>query len=486
MAELIDEKVLADYDEERERNRVMIALGSSFSCLHDRKDEIEKIFDENKRAAAWEQVMVILCTEIELSVKGRVIVPEYSQKGSAKQTIYVFIGTHWEVVPIQMYYDFIKECCRRIGLPEVFVQNFKYMNAIFEQVAFIVSHHISTAQPHEGVYINLKNCTAEISVDGTITAREHRAEDFFLYCLPYNYDPEAECPRWHKFLDEVLPEKEAQQLLGEYIGYCFTQNLKLEKMAVFYGGGANGKSVCLDVIKRLFGRSNVSEATLSSVTTDPEARCLLENKLVNISSESGKNLDAAILKMLISGETVEMRKLYVGTKQLYNPPKLITSYNVLPPLENTHGYRRRWLLFPFNVTIPDEKQDPALANKLALELPGIMNWVAGHLAHLMEKVNRFKGEDFVISKICNNALDDYFKSANTAMMFLNDCCSKQDVLVPLKELYAQYVNYCKCNGITKPCILKNFKIALQEWGAEETVKLQVKYYNVYVDRSVYE
>lgn len=476
----------AKAEKEWEKNAVQIALESTLALLHDRRNEIELLFDENKIKVALNLAEVILCSEIDEAVKGKMIVPEYSQKGAAKQTIYVYIGTHWQTCLIQIYYDYVKAACKKIGLSEIYVQDPNFMNRIFERVAFEVSQHISTAQPDDSVWINLKNCTVEIAHDGCVKTHEHRAEDFFLYCLPYNYDPFATCPKWLAFLDEVLPEKEAQTLLGEYIGYCFTQNLKLEKMAVFYGGGANGKSVCLDVIKGLVGRSNVSEATLSSVTNDPEARSLLENKLVNISSESGKNLNSAILKMLVSGEPVEVRKLYVGTKLLLNPPKLITAYNELPPIENTHGYRRRWLLFPFNVTIADNRQDPNLANKLSSELTGVLNWVLEKLRQLIINVNSMGGDDFTVSKICNDALTNYFKGANTGTLFFEECCKLDDSSnLKLKELYAKYQSYCKVTGISKPLILKNFKKSMIDSGVTMTVHHDNIYVNVYVDTSVY-
>lgn len=522
----IEDGHLSSLEKERERNRVKYTLDACLQTLPDRRREIEQIFEEEKlRTALW-KARCIVGNEIETSLKGKMIVPEYSQKSAAKQCVYVFVGTHWKPIIIQQYYDFIRDACRKVGLDDMYVNDPDTMCKVFEDVAFRVSKHICTAQPHDGVWINLKNCTVEIvahptpsleglsldtsSNDGNqaspaesvtskvspkgdgrgalIRTHPHRAEDFFLYCLPYCYDPDAECPLWHQFLDEVIPEKEMQTLLGEYIGYCFTRNLKLEKMAVLYGSGANGKSVCLDVMKNLFGLSNVSEATLSSITTDPEARTVLENKLVNISSESSKKLDTAILKMLISGETVEMRKLYVGTKKLTTPPKLITSYNELPPMENTHGYRRRWLLFPFKVTIPDHKQDHNLANKLCTELSGIMNWVLGLLSALIERVNRHDGEGFTQSQSCKEAFSEYVRTSNTCLLFLHECCSKipdNSCQMTLKEVYNHYKSFCAASGITKPAILKNFKKAIADWGGEITVRYNIVYANITVDTSSY-
>lgn len=468
------------------RNKAQIALEACLRRLHDRRADVENAFDTLSRKAACEEVLVILGSEISEALKGKLIAPEYSQKSAAKQVLYVYVGTHWEVTKTQIYYDYVKEACRRVGLSEVYVQDPVFMNKVFEKVAFIVSHHISTAQPHDGVWINLRNCTVEILADGTLSTHEHRPEDFFLYCLPYSYDAEARCEKWTKFLNDVLPDKVSQTVLAEYIGYCFTTSMKLEKMLVLFGGGANGKSVCMDVIKQLFGRSNISEATLSSITNDPEARTVLENKLVNISSESGRNLNAAVLKMMISGEPVEMRKLYVGTKTLYNPPKLITSYNELPPIENTHGYKRRWILMPFKRTIADNEQDPALSRKLTGELPGILNWVLMHLQKLVQRVSNSVGEGFTYSEECDEALKEYFKTANTAMLFFEECCKTDDtVLVKLKDLYVDYQNYCRESGVSKPVIKKNFKKIAQDWGAAVTNSNGVVYFNVVVDRAVY-
>ena len=42
--------------------------------------------------------------------------------------------------------------------------------------------------------------------------------DFLRYQLPYEYDPGAECPQFEAFLDDVLPEKDSQKTIAEYIG----------------------------------------------------------------------------------------------------------------------------------------------------------------------------------------------------------------------------------------------------------------------------
>lgn len=473
----------------RERDLVPLVLGTFLAEVADRRKDIDEVLATNKETKAVKVLKLLVAAELVAACNNRIKVPEYTQKGRAKQFIYLYVGTHWELLGMQVFYDFCKDGAKKMGLSDMFSEDHNFMNEVCENVAYRISRHMETVQPEGGVWINLKNCTVEINSDGSTSTHDHRPEDFFMYCLPYSYDPKAVCPRWHAFLDEVLPDKLTQTLLGEFIGYCFTRNIKLERMAVFYGTGANGKSVVMDVMRNLFGRVNVSESTLSSLTTDPEARALLQNKLVNISSESNRTVDPAILKMIVSGEPVEMRILYVGTKMLVNPPKLVTSYNELPPMEQTHGFRRRWLLFPFEQTISEERQDPALANKLCVELPGILNWCLALLAKLLERVARNSGESFTTSYECNNAMNQYAKNSNSAWMFLSDCCTidaENVYAVRMKEAYSSYLAYCRSVGISKPFALKKFKQFAVEWGATASLHQKLTYFNFNIDSSNYE
>lgn len=47
------------------------------------------------------------------------------------------------------------------------------------------------------------------------------------------------------YLDKVLPDKNLQYILAEFIGFVFMKNgnssIKIEKTLMLYGGGANGK-----------------------------------------------------------------------------------------------------------------------------------------------------------------------------------------------------------------------------------------------------
>ena len=55
------------------------------------------------------------------------------------------------------------------------------------------------------------------------------------------FDPDADCPIFRKFLDDILP-KEIQAFLLRFFGYALTGTGKEQVFVVFVGSGSNGKN----------------------------------------------------------------------------------------------------------------------------------------------------------------------------------------------------------------------------------------------------
>lgn len=458
----------------REDEIVEYVLEACIADVEDRKSVIDSLFESSlKKSDAERGVMEFITKYIATLMQGRLTVTTYVEKNKSKQEVFVYVHTHWKVIELTLYYVFVKRVAAKLGLSEIYYEDTDFMNKVYERLAFRVMEYRKTKVPHNEVWVNFQNGTLVLKADGTRCLRPHDPEDFFLYALSYPYAPQAECPLWHKFLDRVLPEVDMQNLLGEYIGYCFTKNLKLERQLVMAGSGANGKSVCMDIITALLGKSNVSNVSLTSLTMDDEKRAQIEFKLCNISHESNSQLDYAILKQLVSAEPTECRVLYRGTHTMYDIPKLITSYNILPNPETSHGFMRRMILLPFNVTIPEEEQDIDLTAKLMGELPGILNWVLGLLAGLLER------KAFSKSKSSESALKDYINSSNSALYYINSHCEMTDTDgTKLADLYRSYTTFCTGEELSR-FGKKNFKLILKSIGVKEyishnTIYLRVK------------
>lgn len=194
--------------------------------------------------------------------------------------------------------------------------------------------------------------------------------------LDYAYDDSADCPRFSSFLDQVLPDRVEQDAVMEFfsLAYVDRRQFSVEKMALFIGAGANGKSVLFDIIQRVLGPDNVSTLDPAQLSDDKMLPYVAHARL-NFSPDVKRSsaFDSA-LKALSSGQRVTARRIFMDAEQVLCPP-IVFALNEIPRLLDTSdGFFRRLLVFPFNVTIPPEKQDKSLAATICrTERPGIFH-----------------------------------------------------------------------------------------------------------------
>jgi putative DNA primase/helicase len=174
---------------------------------------------------------------------------------------------------------------------------------------------------------------------------------------------------------------------------------------------------------------------------------MIGNKLVNYASEINGKLETSIFKQLVSGEPVEARLPYGRPFILDSYAKMIFNCNNLPKdVEQTEAYFRRFLIIPFNVTIPEHEQDKQLAKKIIdAELPGVFNWVLDGLKRLLAQ------KKFTDSDIIRQTRAQYEKESDSARLFLEEAnyTPSFEEYIAIKELYRQYQQFCQENGYTR-------------------------------------
>ena len=190
---------------------------------------------------------------------------------------------------------------------------------------------------------------------------------------------------FQKYLNQVLPEKELQNIVAEFFGYIFTKGLKMEKAMLLYGSGANGKSVLFDIMNALLGKENISNFSLSNLLEEHN-RALIAYKLLNYGSEINATKTSDEFKNLVSTEPIQARLKYGNSFTMENYAKLAFNCNELPKdFDHQNAYFRRLLIVPFRVTIPEADQDKTLANKIIKnELAGVFNWIIDGLKRLTQ------------------------------------------------------------------------------------------------------
>ncbi|MFC5270031.1 DNA primase family protein [Adhaeribacter terreus] len=376
--------------------------------------------------------------------------------------IYLYNGAYWSLFDVEELKAFLGEAAEKMGVDKFKARYFQFRETLFKQF-LTLANLPKPEQPKEVVLVNLKNGTFEISPTGH-RLRPFDRSDFITYQLPFEYNPEAEAPLFTAYLNKVLPDQERQKVLAEYLGYVFIKNgtIKEEKVLFLYGTGANGKSVFHEVVKALLGAENTSQYSLQDLTNDNGYyRAMIANKLVNYASEISGKLEAATFKQLASGETVSARLPYGNPMQISDYARLIFNVNDLPrDVEQTDAFFRRFLIVPFDVTIPEAEQDKQLHIKIIEnELSGVFNWVLQGLNRLLSQ------KQFTNCQAAHDAREHYKTQSDSVKMFIEENGYKNSPTEYrlIKELYQEYRNFCIDDGF-KPVNKSNFIKRLQGFG----------------------
>ncbi|ALM50659.1 DNA primase [Flavobacterium psychrophilum] len=384
-----------------------------------------------------------------LSIENLISIATSNRWGLCKNNdfIYLYNSTYWAAIEEPVFQKFLGEAAEKMGVTKFSARFYQFRESLLKQ--FLATAYLpSPKTDNSKVLINLQNGTFEIS-GNDLQLRPFNHNDFITYQLPFDYDPQAKAPLFEKYLNTVLPDIQRQKVLAEYLGYVFIKNgsnaVKEEKALILYGTGANGKSVFFEVVSALLGTENTSNFSLQSLTNDNGYfRAAIANKLVNYASEINGKLDAAIFKQLTSGEPVEARHPYGRAFQISQYAKLIFNCNELPKdVEQTNAFFRRFLIIPFDVTIPTEQQDKQLHTKIIEnELSGVFNWVLDGLNRLLEQ-KRFSDCD-----AAQVAVEQYKTQSDSVKMFVdeNGFIKSAAQYKLIKELYQEYRSFCSEDG----------------------------------------
>jgi P4 family phage/plasmid primase-like protien len=271
---------------------------------------------------------------------------------------------------------------------------------------------------------------------------------FSRVCLPYDFDPGAQCPKWMAFLEKNLEgDAERIALLQEWFGYCLTPDTSQQRFLVLEGEGCNGKSVACAVLTALLGEANVSHVALEGFGQRFTLTQTL-GKLANIASEVGEidKVAEGVLKSFTSGDRMMFDRKNIDPVEALPSARLVLATNNRPRFsDRSGGIWRRLLLMPFRVQIKQEERvygmDKAGWWLQQGELPGVFNWAIEGLKRLRER------GCFTEPKVCQEAVADYKTDCNPAREFLKELCKESKSGRALVEtVYGDYQSWCKANG----------------------------------------
>ena len=382
---------------------------------------------------------------------------------------YVYQDNFWNEISREKMDIFLRDCTKKYYRNEIKYHTKNFYKPLEE--SFREDLKVLVEDNDETILLNCNNLTLEFNSNGVVE-RDARKEDYLTYKLKYDFDIDAKSPIWEKFLDEMLPNKDHQLLLHQYIGYSFTQYLKLEKVLFLYGKGGNGKSVVQDVITKLLGKENTSNVSIGPLTQDRNERLLIEHKLLNNCSENDRNFNLSNFRTLVSGEPIVVEAKYVDKRMMTRYAKLMFNINSIPKInEEKESYLRRLMILVFDKK-PKVKDSELYQKIVETELAGILNRVIAALKILL------RDKSFV--QIPGVSEFSYLETNKDGVQdFIDEIGSAPD---PIKasELYNSYVSYCLKNEVPQ-LSMNSFCKDLIKKGYEPIKRNDGNYYDISVE-----
>ena len=316
---------------------------------------------------------------------------------------------------------------------------------------------IELAKAEAGVTISTDDLDADpclLSVQNGIvdlrtgSLRDRVPADLITKCAAACFDPDADCPRFLDFLDEVLrSDSEMVAFMQRLVGYVLFGGNPEQVLAILVGSGANGKSTLLQVLCELldtYAQTTPAETFMArrdGAATNDLARLRGARMVSATEAEQGRRLAENLVKRLTGNDRIAARFLFAEYFEFVPQFLAFLAVNHKPIVSGDDpAIWRRLLVIPFTYVVPAEKRDPRLAAKLLEERDGILSWaVAGCL--------QWQRVGLEVPEACTAAVNEYRQQMDTIGTWMEDrTVAAAGISARASELYLDYAGWCKENG----------------------------------------
>jgi len=279
-------------------------------------------------------------------------------------------------------------------------------------------------------------------------------------------DPLATCPRWCRFIGEVLrDDQELMRFVQKAVGYSMTGQTSEQVFFFLFGSGRNGKSLLIKMLLMAmgdYGCSTAPEVVAVGKNDTPMHHLadLCGARFVALpETEEGQRLAESRLKGLVGGDQITVCRKYEHPFEFNPVLKLWIHGNHKPRIKGEdEGIWRRVRLIPFTRNFTDQDDDRNLETTLIAELPGIFNW-------MLEGCLLWQREGLGSPRLVTEAVQQYRSDEDILGQFIEETVEAQPGShVSVAGLYARYTAWAEIQGLRQPLTQNKFNRRILDRG----------------------
>lgn len=286
-----------------------------------------------------------------------------------------------------------------------------------------------------------------------------------------------------KFLGEVSENHSYNLLLKEIAGYCFYREMPFQNFFILVGKGCNGKSVYLNILKKMLGEKNISTLTLQTISEGGFELGYLYQKNCNITGDLPKKAfqDVGHIKELTGGDTITAKQKFKDPFTFKNYAKLIAACNEVPESpDTTDGFFRRAVIINFPNSF-EGKANPTLFEDITTP-ENLWDFFKSCL-------NAFKtareNNSWIVNETTEQKRDKYVVYSNSAVAFCGISLEYEpDSNLSSESIFEQYNAYCKKKQVAAKNEVHFFK-SLYSFFGNKVFKRRLKEIEGISNRRVY-
>lgn len=244
-------------------------------------------------------------------------------------------------------------------------------------------------------------------------------DNALTWCLPYAYDPAADCPTIKAWLRQAVTPEDGDaddnpddlvEFIRAWFNALLTGRADLQRFLHLLGPGGTGKGTFIRLAEALVGTRNATVTDLKNLETNRfETAAIYRKRLVAV-TDSGKYGGSIDVFKAMTGQDplrLEVKHRQQGATFIFDGLALIASNEPLMFTDYTGAIERRRITIEFSrrVSADERAQWDARGGEAAVlhqEIPGVVNWA---LALTREEVNdRMKAPPAQITRANTEAM----------------------------------------------------------------------------------